>query len=126
MSPEQAATDFLRSRPALMSAFNGQIHYGEAPEGIEEPYIIVYPVITGRMKNVGAYFPTLQASVYHTDKFGVIAAAEQLVNETDGYRGILSGSTHTDSFHSERLKPLPNGDGTWMCPVDMKFSYLEG
>lgn len=126
MSPEQITTEFLRNRPALMAYCSNEIHYGEAPDRVEEPYLIVYSITPGKNGRIKAHFPLVQISCFHSDKFKVIELAELVEEETDGYVGTMTGSTYTDDCHSQRLRPLRNDDGSWMCPVEMKFSYLEG
>ncbi len=125
MISERCALEFLRGMPELLEYCGGQVYYGEAPQGITEPYVILYPVTAGRVGEAGAHFPMVQISCFETDQFKVLDLADLVVRLTDGYRGAV-GQAYTDSCHSVRVRPLRNADGTWMCPVEMKFSYLEG
>ena len=124
MTPEQVAHEFIRSRALVMTAAWDRVYFGEAPPGTKEPYIVVYPILPGRVGEVGACFPRVQASCFDQDQFRVLELADLVVEETDGYTGPI-GTRYTDSCHSERLQPIRNEDGTYMCPVEIRFAYLK-
>ena len=124
MTPEQVAHEFLRSRTEVMKAAQNRVYFGEAPAGTSEPYIILYPILSGRVGAAGAFFPYVQINCFESDQFRVLELADLVVEETDGYTGPM-GAAYTNSCHSERLQPLRNDDGTYMCPVSMRFAYLK-
>jgi len=121
--PEKEFYAFLRENQHLKSLIGGQVYFGEAPSGIKEPYVILYGISPGKVQNI-AGFPFLQLNCFQVDQFKVIELAEAVVTELDGYVGPFGG-IYTDKCKAQRLRPLRNEDGTWMCPVEIKFSYLE-
>ncbi len=123
MIPERAAHELVRH---LFSEEDlCPVYFAEAPQGTKEPYLIVYPIVPGRVGEVKAFFPRVQISCYGEDQFKALALADSVIKRLDGYVGPMNGQVHTDSCHAERAQPIRNSDGTWMVPVEMRFSYLE-
>ena len=81
MIPERIAHTFIRSRAAIMTAAKDRVYFGAAPTGTEEPYVIVYAILPGRVGEVGVYFPKVQISCFEADQRKVLELADLVVEE---------------------------------------------
>ncbi len=124
MIVEKEILEFLRGHKELMESCNSNIFLGEVPQGVEKPYIIIYPLDEGRIGEVGAYFSEVQLSLYTENQFGVLELARLVVDQLDGYRGRMGGA-YTDCMRAERKTPMRQETGAWMCPVIVEVVTLE-
>lgn len=123
MMAEKAMLALLQS-DGLIAALGLPVHFLEAPEGQEGPFMVLQPIAGTQMLEIGVAETTMQLDVFHADRFKAVETADAVVSALYHTSHSVDGMFIT-GLSVQRAAPLRVEDGTWKVPVDIRFLSKE-
>ena len=125
MTIEEALKAYLLTHPSLTAKVGAKVYFMLADQRAKPPLVVISKISGNRHHELDFASPLLQVSYYDTDPERAQEGAEIIIAALKGYSGPMGSLFVSQGVYQNDLV-LPQEDGVFQAPVDIRLSHREG
>ncbi|GEM_PF-3549776 len=128
MTVEQALDTYLKDTAELTNRVGRRIHYVNAPQSEQYPYLVFSKISDPPLHSVPARAPRFQFSIHAKDKYEALEIAGILSSMIQRFKGTMGGEGGVRIKQGVELNSLiiyESETKSYHIPLDFKINYLE-